>query len=435
MKTSNLLLATQRENPSDAETVSHQLMIKAGLIRQVAAGIYNWLPTGKKVLRKVEEIIRKEMDSSGAQEILMPMVQPTSLWEESGRIQQYGKELLVFQDRHERSFCLGPTHEEVITDLCRNVIKSHRELPITLYQIQTKFRDEIRPRFGVMRGREFLMKDNYSFDLDFESAKKSYNNMYRCYLRTFLRLGLTPIALKAESGAIGGNLSHEFQILANTGESTLYYDKDLENINPANANISELQEFYAAVDDEHNAQKCPIDKSQLKISKGVEVGHIFYFGTKYSEKLNAFVQTKSGSKVPVEMGSYGIGISRLVGAIIEAFHDEKGIKWPKKIAPFFASLINVSIKDKLSSDVSNDMYDKFTNHNIDILYDNRDVGLGVKFSDSDLIGVPFKIIIGPRDIKNNKVEIEDRNTGDKMTLSIDEAFNFIHNDFKAINKQ
>ena len=435
MKYSNYFLPTLKNAPSDAEVISHKLMIRAGLIKQSSAGIYSWLPLGFKVLKKIEEIVRDEQKNSGAIEILMPTIQPADIWIKSGRYEDYGKEMLRIKDRSGRDMLYGPTNEELVTEIFQSYITSYKDLPKNLFHIQWKFRDEIRPRFGVMRGREFLMKDNYSFDLDFESAKKSYNNMYRCYLRTFLRLGLTPIVLKAESGAIGGNLSHEFQILANTGESTLYYDKDLENINPANANINELQKYYAAVDEEHNPKKCPINESQLKISKGVEVGHIFYFGTKYSEKLNAFVQTKSGNKVPVEMGSYGIGISRLVGAIIEAFHDDKGIKWPKKITPFFASLINVSMKDKLSSDTSNDMYNKFINNNIDILYDNRDVGLGVKFSDSDLIGVPFKIIIGPRDIKNNIVEIEDRNTGNKTTLSVDEAFNFICDDFKVTNKQ
>ena len=382
MKYTDYFIHTQKNSPAEAEIISHKLMIRSNMIKQSSAGIYSWLPLGFKVLKNIEEIVRDEQKKSGAIEILMPTIQSADLWIKSGRFKDYGKEMLRIKDRSNRDILYGPTNEELVTDIFQSYISSYKDLPKNLFHIQWKFRDEVRPRFGVMRGREFLMKDNYSFDLDFESAKKSYNNMYRCYLKTFIRLGLTPIVLKADSGVIGGNLSHEFQILAKTGESTLYYDKALEKINPVEANIEELQKYYAAVDEEHNEKKCPINSSQLKISKGIEVGHIFYFGKKYSEKLGAFVQTKNGDKVAVEMGSYGIGISRLVGAIIEAFHDDKGIIWPEQIAPFFASIINVNIKESKCNEVSKKIYEKFINNNIDILYDNRDIGAGSKFSDN-----------------------------------------------------
>tara|TARA_Y100000590_G_scaffold407105_1_gene497029 strand:+ start:2117 stop:3418 length:1302 start_codon:yes stop_codon:yes gene_type:complete len=431
MKYTDYFIHTQKNSPAEAEIISHKLMIRSSMIKQSSAGIYSWLPLGFKVLKNIEEIVRDEQKKSGAIEILMPTIQSADLWIKSGRFKDYGKEMLRIKDRSNRDILYGPTNEELVTDIFQSYISSYKDLPKNLFHIQWKFRDEVRPRFGVMRGREFLMKDNYSFDLDFESAKKSYNNMYRCYLKTFIRLGLTPIVLKADSGVIGGNLSHEFQILAKTGESTLYYDKALEKINPAEANIEELQKYYAAVDEEHNEKKCPINSSQLKISKGIEVGHIFYFGKKYSEKLGAFVQTKNGDKVAVEMGSYGIGISRLVGAIIEAFHDDKGIIWPEQIAPFFASIINVNIKESKCNEVSKKIYEKFINNNIDILYDNRDIGAGSKFSDNDLIGIPYKIIVGPRDLKNNMVEIEYRKTGEKLKLSPEESYNFILDKIKV----
>jgi len=431
MKYTDYFIQTQKDSPVEAEIISHKLMIRSGMIKQSSAGIYSWLPLGFKVLKKIENVVRDEQKKSGAIEILMPTIQSADLWIKSGRFEDYGKEMLRIKDRSGRDMLYGPTNEELVTDIFQSHISSYKDLPKNLFHIQWKFRDEVRPRFGVMRGREFLMKDNYSFDLDFESAKKSYNNMYRCYLKTFIRLGLTPVVLKADSGVIGGNLSHEFQILAKTGESTLYYDRALEKINPAEANIEELQKYYAAVDDEYDEKKCPIDHSQLKISKGIEVGHIFYFGKKYSEKLGALVQTKNGEKVAVEMGSYGIGISRLVGAIIEAFHDDKGIVWPEQVAPFFASIINVNMKEKKCSDVSEKIYRNFENNNLDILYDNRDIGVGAKFSDNDLIGIPYKIIVGPRDIKNNQVEIEYRHTGKKQKLSPDESFNFITDKLKV----
>ena len=316
MKYSNFFLPTIKDAPSDAEIISHKLMIRAGMIKQSSAGIYSWLPLGLLVLKKIEQIVREEQNNAGAVELLMPTIQSSDLWIKSGRYDDYGKEMLRITDRSGREMLYGPTNEELITDIFQSHINSYKDLPKNLYHIQWKFRDEVRPRFGVMRGREFLMKDNYSFDLDENEAKKSYDNMFKAYIKTFIRMGLTPISLRAETGPIGGNLSHEFQILAKTGESTLYYDKKLETLNPETIDPNELQSFYAAVDDQHDEKNCPISNEDLKISKGIEVGHIFYFGTKYSEKLNAFVQDKSGKNVPVHMGSYGIGVSRLVGAII-----------------------------------------------------------------------------------------------------------------------
>ena len=405
MKTSNLLLATQRENPSDAEAVSHQLMIKAGLIRQVAAGIYNWLPTGRKVLRKIEEIIRKEMDSSGAQEILMPMVQPTSLWEESGRIQQYGKELLVFQDRHERSFCLGPTHEEVITDLCRNVIKSHRELPMTLYQIQTKFRDEIRPRFGVMRSREFIMKDAYSFDLSSEGLDRSYQTMKEAYVNIFQNLGLDYRIVKADSGAIGGSDSEEFHILADSGEDLLAFSDSSDYAINAEL-LVELQDEQ----DPNSLQgkPSPDGKGNLLLKKGIEVGHIFKLGKKYSESLKLRVQGDDGDIYP-EMGCYGIGASRIIAASIEQNHDDKGIIWPKSLCPYEVVIVEANPKNKENiKDTCKEVYELLVSNNIDVLWDDRNKRPGVKFTDMELIGIPIMIIIGDKSTEDNKVEIKVR---------------------------
>ena len=430
MRYSKYFIPTLKDSPADAEIISHKLMIKSGMIKQSSAGIYSWLPLGYKVLKNIENIVRQEQEKAGAIEILMPTIQSSDLWISSGRYEEYGKEMLRIKDRSGRDMLYGPTNEELITDIFKSYITSYKDLPKNLFHIQWKFRDEVRPRFGVMRGREFLMKDNYSFDLDFDGAKKSYNNMYRCYLKTFLRLGLTPIVLRAESGAIGGNLSHEFQILAKTGESTLYYDEELENINPNTANIEKLQSFYAAVDEQHDKNKYP-KNINLKVSKGIEVGHIFYFGKKYSEKLGAFVQNNDGKKLAVEMGSYGIGVSRLVGAIIEAFHDYKGIIWPKQISPFLVSLINLNINDQKCNLLSENLYQKLINHNIDTLYDDRDIGAGNKFSDNDLIGIPYKIIVGPRDIKNNQVEFQYRENDTKIKLSPDEAINLMIKESKV----
>ena len=425
MRYSNFFIPTSKNIPSEAEIVSHQLMIRAGMVKQSSAGIYSWLPLGLRVLKNIENIVREEQNKVGAIELLMPTIQSADLWLKSGRYNDYGKEMLRIKDRSGREMLYGPTNEELITDIFKSYIGSYKDLPKNLYHIQWKFRDEVRPRFGVMRGREFLMKDNYSFDLNEEDAKKSYDRMFKAYIKTFLRLGLTPISLRADTGPIGGSLSHEFQILANTGESTLYFDKDLEKIDPENIEPQKLQSYYAAVDDLHREEECPISKNQLKISKGIEVGHIFYFGTKYSEKLGAFVQNKNGEKTPVHMGSYGIGVSRLVGAIIEAFHDEKGIKWPLSIAPFKLSIINLMIDNDECKKLSNEIYEKFLINNLDVLYDDRDCSVGKKLNDNELIGIPYQLIIGKRDLKENLIELKTRSTNEVKKMKIEEAINFL----------
>ncbi len=408
MKYSEFFIPTVKDVPNDAEIISHKLMIKAGMIKQSSAGIYSWLPLGLKVLKNIEKIVREEQNNAGANEMLMPTIQSADLWIKSGRYDDYGKEMLRISDRGGREMLYGPTNEELITDIFQAYVTSYKELPKNLYHIQWKFRDEVRPRFGVMRGREFLMKDNYSFDLNEETAKISYNNMFKAYIKTFLRMGLTPISLRAETGPIGGNLSHEFQVLANTGESTLYYDKELESLDSKSVDPDKLQSYYAAVDDKHSDKDCPIPKKDLKISKGIEVGHIFYFGTKYSEKLNAYVQDSNGKRVPVHMGSYGIGVSRLVGALIEANHDERGIKWPKSVAPFKLSILNLMPDDQNCNTKSLEYYLFFMSENIDTLYDDRNCSIGKKLSDNELIGTPLQIIIGKRDLAAGVVEIKDR---------------------------
>tara|TARA_B100000959_G_C14961243_1_gene615887 strand:+ start:120 stop:1415 length:1296 start_codon:yes stop_codon:yes gene_type:complete len=421
MKYSEFFIPTLKEVPSDAEIISHKLMIKAGMIKQSSAGIYSWLPLGLKVLKNIESIVREEQNNAGANEMLMPTIQSADLWIKSGRYDDYGKEMLRINDRSGREMLYGPTNEELITDIFQTYVTSYKELPKNLYHIQWKFRDELRPRFGVMRGREFLMKDNYSFDLNEDAAKISYNKMFKAYIKTFLRMGLTPISLRADTGPIGGNLSHEFQILANTGESTLYYDQELESLDPESLDPDKLQSYYAAVDDQHDPKKCPIPKEDLKISKGIEVGHIFYFGTKYSEKLNAYVQDHNGKQVNVHMGSYGIGVSRLVGALIEANHDDKGIKWPKSVAPFKLSIVNLMSDDQNCNTKSLEYYSYFMKENIDTLYDDRNCSIGKKLSDNDLIGTPIQIIIGKRDLAAGVIEIKDRILDKTEKIQIDDV--------------
>ena len=422
MKTSNLLLATQRENPSDAETISHKLMIKAGLIRKVASGVYNWLPLGIKVLRKVENIVRQEMNNSGAQEILMPMVQPSELWKETGRWQQYGKELLIFQDRHDREFCLGPTHEEIITDLCRNEIRSHRQLPITIYQIQTKFRDEIRPRFGVMRSREFIMKDAYSFDLSEAQMDSSYQSMKKAYIKIFDSLGLDYRIVKADSGAIGGSESEEFHVLADSGEDLLAFsDKSDYAIN------AEL--LIESMSDQNpeglEGKDSPDGKGKLKLKRGIEVGHIFKLGKKYSESMKLSIQTEKGNVHP-EMGCYGIGISRIVAAAIEQNHDEKGIIWSKEISPYGTALIEINPKNNNNlKNQCSEIYNSLIKNGHEVLWDDRDQSAGVKFSDMELIGIPQMIIIGEKSFKEGKVELKVRGENKITTLDLDEIINKI----------
>src|SRR5215470_15074035 len=432
MRLSQYFLPVLRENPSEAQIVSHRLMLRAGMIRQSSAGIYSWLPLGLRVLRKVEQIVREEQDRAGAQEILMPTMQPAELWRESGRYDDYGKEMLRIRDRHDRDMLYGPTNEEVITDLFRQSVKSYRELPQFLYHIQWKFRDEVRPRFGVMRGREFLMRDAYSFDIDFAGAVVSYRKMMLAYMRTFGRLGLKAIPMEAESGPIGGNMSHEFIILASTGESAVYchkdyvdfdvlardidYEGDLEPI------VQHWTSLYAATDEKHDAARfetIPADKRVA--TRGIEVGHIFYFGTKYSKPLGARVSTSAGEQVDVHSGSYGIGVSRLAGAIIEASHDDAGIIWPDAVAPFKVGLINLKAGDAACDKACADLYAKLKNAGVEVLYDDRDERPGAKFADMDLIGLPWQLIVGPRGLAAGKIEVKRRATGERQELATDAA--------------
>jgi prolyl-tRNA synthetase len=416
MRLSRYFLPLLKETPAEAQIVSHQLMLRAGMVRQSAAGIYSWLPLGLRVMSKVGQIVREEMDRAGAQEILMPTVQPAELWQESGRYEDYGREMLRITDRHERPMLFGPTHEEIVTDIFRRSIRSYRDLPLNLYQIQWKFRDEIRPRFGVMRGREFLMKDNYSFDLDYEGALRSYDNMFIAYLRTFKRMGLTAIPMRAESGAIGGDLSHEFQILAMTGESQVYYDAAFEDFDfltavADEATVGHLKGLYAATDDQHDPDACPVPPERLRSGRGIEIGHIFYFGTKYSRPMGATVMGPDGQEVPVEMGSYGIGVSRLVGALIEAYHDESGIKWPEPVAPFRVGLINLRPGDGACDGLCADLEAKLERAGIEHLHDDREESPGAKFAAMDLIGLPWQVVVGPRGVKQGVVELKSRASG------------------------
>jgi prolyl-tRNA synthetase len=431
MRMSAFFLPTLKETPAEAQIVSHRLMLRAGMVRQTSAGIYTWLPLGLRVLRKIEQIVREEQDAAGAQELLMPTIQSADLWRESGRYEDYGKEMLRIVDRHEREMLYGPTNEEMITDVFRNFVRSYRALPLNLYHIQWKFRDEVRPRFGVMRGREFLMKDAYSFDIDAKGARRSYQAMFLAYLRTFARMGLKAIPMRADTGPIGGDLSHEFIILADTGESGVFCDRkwlDFDVLADAPGYGDDLQPFfdrctaiYAATDEKHDEAACPVAPDQLVSARGIEVGHIFNFGTKYSKPMNAVVTAPGGEAVPVEMGSYGIGVSRLAGAIIEASHDEHGIIWPEPVAPFLVGLINLKPGDPDTDRVCSTLYYQLRGAGIDVLYDDRDERPGVKFADMDLIGLPWQLVVGPRGIKNGVVELKRRADGQREELSVESA--------------
>ncbi len=433
MRLSQYFLPVLRENPSEAQIVSHRLMLRAGMIRQSSAGIYSWLPLGLRVLRKVERIVREEQDRAGAQEILMPTVQPAELWRESGRYDDYGNEMLRIRDRHEREMLYGPTNEEQITDIVRTSIRSYRDLPKNLYHIQWKFRDEVRPRFGVMRGREFLMKDNYSFDIDAAGAKHSYNKMFVAYLRTFARMGLKAIPMRADTGPIGGDLSHEFIILADTGESAVYCDRRWLETDILAEEVdygSDLEPFfrnwtslYAATDEMHKPGICPIPPEQLVTARGIEVGHIFYFGTKYSQPMGAVVAGPDGAPVALEMGSYGIGVSRLVGALIEANHDDAGIIWPESVAPFRVGLINLRPADERCRAGAEQLYAKLLGAGVETLYDDRDESPGAKFATMDLIGLPDQFVIGPRGIAAGTIEIKHRRSGERQDISVEMALN------------
>jgi prolyl-tRNA synthetase len=431
MRLSRGFIPTLKETPAEAQIASHRLMLRAGMVRQTSAGIYAWLPLGFRVLKNIERIVREEQDAAGAQELLMPTIQPAELWRESGRYEDYGKEMLRITDRHDRDMLYGPTNEEMITDLFRQSVKSYREMPQILYHIQWKFRDEVRPRFGVMRGREFLMKDAYSFDMDYAGAVVSYRKMMLAYMRTFQRLGLKAIPMLAESGPIGGDLSHEFIILAQTGESQVYYDSDFENIDWVNAQFNyndagdlhafftQMTSLYAATDEKHDPAKwAAVDAVRRREGRGIEVGHIFYFGTKYSKAMGCTVAAPDGAKVHPEMGSYGIGVSRLVGAVIEASHDDAGIIWPDSIAPFKAAIINLRRGDAACDAICEALYGKLGEA---ALYDDRDERAGAKFADADLMGHPWQIIVGPRGAAAGKVELKRRATGERIEVTPEEA--------------
>ena len=434
MRLSRYFLPILRETPKEAEIVSHRLMLRAGMIRQEAAGIYAFLPIGQRVLAKVCRIVREEQDRAGAIEMLMPTIQPAELWRESGRYEDYGKEMLRIEDRHERAMLYGPTNEEMITEIFRASVKSYKQLPLNLYHLQWKFRDELRPRFGVYRAREFLMKDAYSFDLDAASARHSYNKMFIAYLRTFARLGLKSIPMVAESGQIGGDLSHEFIILASTGESEVFCHRDYldfevpgENVDfDDDAGLRKIVErwtsLYAATSEKHDAAAFgKIPEAKRLSARGIEVGHIFYFGTKYSEPMKATVTGPDGAVQPVHMGSYGIGPSRLVAAIIEASHDEAGIVWPEAVAPFQAGLLNLKQGDKTTDAACEKLYGELTGRGIEILYDDSEERAGAKFATMDLIGLPWQVLVGPKGLAEGKVELKRRAGGERELVSPAEA--------------
>jgi len=430
MRLSRFFLPVLKENPSEAQIVSHRLMLRAGMVRQNAAGIYSWLPLGHRVLKRIEQIVREEQDAAGAQEMLMPTIQSAELWQKSGRYDDYGKEMLRITDRHERPLLYGPTNEEMLTDIVRGDIKSYREMPKIIYHIQWKFRDEVRPRFGVMRGREFLMKDAYSFDLDQAGARRAYNRMFVAYLRTFARLGLRAIPMQADTGPIGGDLSHEFIILAETGESAVFCDKALVERDVLGQGVDyegDLQPIvdswtapYAATEEKHDAARFEaLPQERQLAARGIEVGHIFYFGTKYSKPMGAVVQGPGGEPITLEMGSYGIGVSRLVGAIIEASHDEAGIIWPMSVAPFHVGLINLKVDDAACAQAANDLQAKLEAAGLTVLHDDRDERAGAKFATMDLIGLPWQVTVGPRGLKAGVVEVKNRASGAKEELSVD----------------
>ena len=420
MRLSQYFLPVLKETPKEAQIASHRLMLRAGMIQQSSAGIYSWLPLGKRVLDKIENIVREEQNRAGALEILMPTIQPAEIWQESGRYDDYGAEMLRIKDRHDRDMLYGPTNEEQITDIFRSHVRSYKALPLNMYHIQWKFRDEVRPRFGIMRGREFLMKDAYSFDLDVDGARTAYNKMFVSYLKTFARMGLTAIPMEADTGPIGGDMSHEFIILAETGESGVYFHKDWVQVDLL-ADIdydADLQPFvdkftslYARADEKHNPQDCPVAADDLMTMRGIEIGHIFYFGTKYSAAMGATVSGPDGQNLPVHMGSYGIGVSRLVGGIIEASHDDKGIIWPDSVAPFDVAIVNLKPGDTACDSVCAELYQGCIQSGMDPLLDNRDERPGAKLAAMDLIGIPWQVVVGPRGLDNGVVEVKRRKTG------------------------
>ena len=434
MRLSRYFLPVLKENPAEAQIVSHRLMLRAGMIKQSAAGIYSWLPLGLKVLKKIETIVHEEQEKAGHMAMLMPTIQSADLWRESGRYDDYGEEMLRFKDRHDRDMLFTPTAEELITDIFRGHVTSYKDMPLTMYQIQWKFRDERRPRFGVMRGREFYMKDGYTFDLTKEEALHAYNRHLVSYLRTYERMGLQAIPMRADSGPIGGDDTHEFLVLAETGESEVFYDSavtdltfgdreiDFDNVAECQSIMEEFTTKYARTDETHDeALFAEVPEERRKVARGIEVGQIFYFGTKYSETMGASVQDAEGKKVPVHMGSHGIGVSRLVGAIIEASHDDKGIIWPEGVTPFHCGIVNLKQGDDEADAACENLYKQLTKAGLEPLYDDRNERAGGKFATMDLIGLPWRITVGPRGLKNGVVELTNRKTGISEEMSPEAA--------------
>ncbi|MCD1625468.1 MAG: proline--tRNA ligase [Paracoccaceae bacterium] len=434
MRLSRYFLPVLKENPAEAQIVSHRLMLRAGMIKQSSAGIYSWLPLGFKVLRRIEQIVHEEQVRAGHIPMLMPTLQPADLWRESGRYDDYGQEMLRITDRQDRDMLYGPTNEEMITDIFRAHVGSYKDLPLTLYHIQWKFRDEMRPRFGVMRGREFLMKDGYNFDLDKEAALHAYNRHLVSYLRTYERMGLQAIPMRADSGPIGGDDTHEFLVLAETGESEVFYDSqitdltfgereiDYDSVDQCKAVLEEFTSRYARTDETHDAAIFnQIPEERRRTARGIEVGQIFYFGTKYSEAMGATVQGPDGAKVPVHMGSHGIGVSRLVGAIIEASHDDKGIIWPEGVTPFHCGIVNLKQGDAAADAACEGLYMALVAAGLDPLYDDRDERAGAKFATMDLIGLPWRITVGPRGLAAGVVELTSRRTGESVEMTPEAA--------------
>ena len=434
MRLSRYFLPVLKETPSEAQIVSHRLMLRAGMIKQAAAGIYSWLPLGYKVLRNIEKIVHEEQQRAGHIPLLMPTLQPADLWRESGRYDDYGEEMLRVRDRQDRDLLYGPTNEEMITDIFRSHVGSYKELPLTLYHIQWKFRDEMRPRFGVMRGREFLMKDGYTFDLTKEDALHAYNRHLVSYLRTYERMGLQAIPMRADSGPIGGDDTHEFLVLAETGESEVFYDSEITELKFGDRTIdygsveqcqAVLEEFtsrYARTDETHDAAEfAKVPEARRRTARGIEVGQIFFFGTKYSESMGATVQDADGNKVPVQMGSHGIGVSRLMGAIIEASHDDKGIIWPEGVTPFHCGIVNLKQGDSAADAACEGLYAALTAKGLEPLYDDRKERAGGKFATMDLIGLPWRITVGPRGLAAGVVELTSRRTGESEEMTPEAA--------------
>jgi prolyl-tRNA synthetase len=423
MRVSQYFLPLLKEDPKEAQIVSHRTMLRAGMVRQEAAGIYTWLPLGLAVLRNIERIVAEELDKAGCVQLLMPTLQPTDLWKESGRYDALGKEMLRFNDRAERELLYSPTNEEMIVSNFRSFVKSYKQLPLNLYQIQWKFRDEVRPRFGVMRGREFLMKDAYSFHNDIEDAKREYANMYDTYHRIFKRLGLLTLAVSADSGAIGGNLSHEFQVIAETGESAIYYDAAFDDIREGKLTLTgeQMRALYAAADEQHKPESCPVPPERLRTARGIEVGHVFYLGQKYTQAMGVTVSGSDGAALTPHMGCYGIGVSRLVAAIIEASHDQHGIIWPESVAPFDVGIINLRSGDAACDALCEQLYGALKSKGLNPLYDDTDKRGGEKFATMDLIGLPWQLTVGPKGAAAGTIEMKYRRTGEKSEMPLEAA--------------